>query len=514
MIKDGAMETELIAPLPALALGQVLDGKYRITRQLGGGAMGIVFEAYHPLLQKSVAIKVLRPEYAKSADLRDRFEAEARATAAIGHPNIVSVTDMGETPEGALYFVMDRLRGESLGQRLDSGGRMEVAAAATIALDVLAGLEAAHALRLVHRDLKPDNIFLSKPPAGREIAKILDFGIAKALASVGKRNMETRFGSTVGTPAYMAPEQAMGSVDIDGRADIWAVGVVLYQMLSGQLPYQSDDPMQILVAIVAGTPSPAPLDRLCPEAPIALVRLVESAMSREREKRPQTAGEFAAKMQEIFGGLTPVPLIKRKLTNPGLGASDFSALDAGVLTDLAGNTATPVPSDEPYESPYDEPRRAAPIVPKEVDVADLPPLTPISSPVGSLRGKVSRPAPPSPFPWRKVGQVARWAVPMVLVLAIGAVAAPKLQAVFASERKTAVQPATVDPGLVLMKFETTPAAKLYLDGSPLPTNPIGLGKGTLHTITAIADGHETYVEKFSVSDSRTLILKLDPKRLR
>src|SRR4051812_8626950 len=208
-----------------LVPGQVLENKYRISKMLGAGAMGIVYEAYHLLLQKSVAIKVLRPELARMEELRDRFEAEARAAAAIGHPNIVTVTDMGETPTGALYFVMDRLRGETLGERLEKQGKLEVAAVARIVVEVLSGLEAAHELRLVHRDLKPDNIFLARPPGGREIAKILDFGIAKALASVGRRNKGTHVGTTVGTPMYMAPEQAVGDPEIDARADLYALGV-------------------------------------------------------------------------------------------------------------------------------------------------------------------------------------------------------------------------------------------------------------------------------------------------
>src|SRR2546430_4234485 len=127
---------------PPLAAGQVLDGKYRVAKALGSGAMGLVYEGYHLLLQKAVAIKVLRPELAAVEDLRDRFEAEARAAAAIGHPNIVSVTDMGATPNGALYFVMDRLRGETLGQRLDRVGKIDEPATVAIVLEVLSGLEA------------------------------------------------------------------------------------------------------------------------------------------------------------------------------------------------------------------------------------------------------------------------------------------------------------------------------------------------------------------------------------
>ena len=186
MLTATTMEEGLVSVAP-LQAGEMLGGKYQVVRQMGEGGMGIVYEAHHPLLQKTVAIKVLRPELAKLEERRDRFEAEARATAAIGHPNIVAVTDMGETAEGALYFVMDRLNGETLAERLQRLKRLDLRSAALIALDVLGGLEAAHALMLVHRDLKPDNIFLARAPGGREIAKILDFGIAKALAGAGKR---------------------------------------------------------------------------------------------------------------------------------------------------------------------------------------------------------------------------------------------------------------------------------------------------------------------------------------
>ncbi|HXU80993.1 MAG TPA: serine/threonine-protein kinase, partial [Polyangia bacterium] len=315
-----------------LVPGQVLENKYRISKMLGGGAMGIVYEGYHLRLEKSVAIKVLRPELAKVEDLRDRFEAEARAAAALGHPNIVTVTDLGQTPTGALYFVMDRLRGETLGERLEKNGKLDVAAAARIMLEVLSGLEAAHKLRLVHRDLKPDNIFLARPPGGREIAKILDFGIAKALASVGRRAQGTRVGTTVGTPMYMAPEQAVADPDIDARADLYSLGVILYQTLAGRPPFDGNNAVDVLAAVMMETP-PA-LGSLCPQAPFELVQLVEAAMSRDRNKRPSTAGEFITRLQEAVAQVKPVAAAKG---NTAYDASGLASLDKAVLVDLTGN---------------------------------------------------------------------------------------------------------------------------------------------------------------------------------
>jgi eukaryotic-like serine/threonine-protein kinase len=305
-MNQGALMEEALANVAPLAAGEMVGGRYQVLRQLGEGGMGIVYEAHHPLLQKTVAIKVLRPELARIEERRERFEAEARATAAIGHPNIVAVTDMGETAEGALYFVMDRLTGESLAERIERQKKLDIRSAAVIALDVLSGLEAAHALMLVHRDLKPDNIFLARSPGGRETAKILDFGIAKALAGLGKRKSGTQVGLTIGTPMYMAPEQALADANIDHRADLWALGVIVYQMISGRPPFESEDTVEVLTRVVSG--NRAPLGTVCPEAPPALVTLIEAALSPERAKRPASAGEFAARLQQaVFGTVTPMP---------------------------------------------------------------------------------------------------------------------------------------------------------------------------------------------------------------
>src|SRR5688572_4376262 len=305
-----------------LVPGQVLENKYTVSKMLGGGAMGIVYEAYHMRLEKAVAIKVLRPELAAVEDLRDRFEAEARAAAAIGHPNIVTVMDLGQTPDGALYFVMDRLRGETLGERLEKQGKLEVLAAARILIEVLSGLEAAHELRLVHRDLKPDNIFLARPPGGREIAKILDFGIAKALASVGRRQKGTHVGATIGTPMYMAPEQAVGDPDIDHRADLYSIGVILYQVLAGRPPFDGKNAVDVMAALMMETP--VSLGSLCPQAPLELVQLVESAMSRDRDQRSATAAEFITRLESAVAHVKPVSV----KGNTAYDASGLTALDS------------------------------------------------------------------------------------------------------------------------------------------------------------------------------------------
>jgi serine/threonine protein kinase len=479
-----------------LTPGQVLEGKYRVGKALGGGAMGLVYEAYHLRLQKAVAVKVLRPEMAAVEDVRDRFEAEARAAAASGHPNIVSVTDLGQTPAGALYFVMDRLRGETLGERIDRSGRLDIPTATAIMLEVLSGLEAAHALRLVHRDLKPDNIFLAKSPGGRETAKILDFGIAKALASVGKRSKGTRVGMTVGTPLYMAPEQAVADPDIDHRADLYAAGVIIYQMLTGRPPFDGADAVQVLAAVLTATPPP--VESLCPAASPALARLLQSAMHRDRNQRPGNAGEFAARLREATATTTPVAAP----TGARLDDPRFSALESAVLVDLGG---------EPLPAP---PAAAATIIPVEdpgepVEEPAPPPPARVQMDPRREEHIASEPARAS-FPWRRLGRVARWVVPIAILGAAALYAAPAVTKAVGQKAATAL-PAARPTALV--QFDVTPrGSQLFLDGAPLSSNPIALGQGEVHTVSGVAAGYEVGNFKFLVDQAKTVRLKLEQGR--
>jgi serine/threonine protein kinase len=478
---EGSVDAAPLVP------GQVLENKYRVSRALGSGAMGIVYEAYHLRLEKAVAVKVLRPELASVADLRDRFEAEARAAAALGHPNIVTVTDLGQTPSGALYFVMDRLRGETLGERLEREGKLDVASATRITLEVLSGLEAAHELMLVHRDLKPDNIFLARPPGGRELAKILDFGVAKALASLARRSNGTRVGTTVGTPLYMAPEQAMGDPDIDARADLYSMGVILYQVLGGRPPFEGPDATSVMAAKMLE--SPPALSALCPAAPFALIRLVEAAMSRDRNQRPATAADFMARLQEATANAaataTPVPY-----DSAGL----HGAFDAPVLVDLSGQELTPAP-----------PAAAPTLIDEALFTADdqLPSdsrATVREAGILPIEERMAAPAPlPPPRPRR-----ALWLLALP-VLALGLVVAPRLFGQHEIDGANDIRSAAARP-MALVHFDLGGAeSQLFLDGSPLASNPITLGSGELHTITAVAGGRVVGIEKFLVDQPQKTV---------
>lgn len=222
-------------------VGQTIDGRYRIEARIGEGGMGVVYRAVHVVLKKTLAIKVLRGEQAHESEVVQRFVQEARASSAIGHPNIVSISDFGTTPDGAVYFAMEYLQGQTLGQAMQAG-TMQRERAFAIFIQIASALEAAHQSGIVHRDLKPDNIFLTREPEHDDFVKVLDFGIAKVRNAAAKI---TRTGMVFGTPHYMSPEQAAGQA-VDHRSDIYSLGVIMYQVFAGQLPFDAESYMGVM----------------------------------------------------------------------------------------------------------------------------------------------------------------------------------------------------------------------------------------------------------------------------
>jgi len=335
-------------------IGDLL-GSYRLEKLLGEGSMGRVFLARHLLLGRMAAIKVMRPEYARSPQFIDRFFQEADAVNRINHQHIVEVFDFVKEPGGRVYFVMEMLGGVSLTELLQSE-RLSIHRVLNIARQISIGLDAAHRLGIVHRDIKPDNIFIESKQAP-DFVKILDFGVAKVLSPTANTDpARTREGVIVGTPSYMAPEQAVGFA-ADPRSDIYSAGAVCYQMLAGHLPFEASTLGQLMAKVIAQPPPPLGTQTPSGEQiPSELASLVMSCLEKDPRRRPETMvklGESLAAIQE--GGTKPVR--RRGWRSVGLSAGAAAATVFALAAFLglpARNAAeTPVTRAEPpsIESP-------------------------------------------------------------------------------------------------------------------------------------------------------------------
>jgi serine/threonine-protein kinase len=272
--------------------GDIIDGKYRIVRLIGEGGMGAVHEGENTRIHRRVAIKVLLAAVAEQGEAVARFEREAQAAGRIGSEHIVEVLDLGTLPNGDRYLVMEFLDGEGLGSRIKNRGRLSAQELAPIASQLMEGLAAAHGAGIIHRDLKPDNVFLLRTRGGKaDFVKLLDFGISKFSALSGDSGFSmTRTGAVMGTPYYMAPEQAKGSRALDHRVDIYATGVILYEALTGQVPFNADTFNELLFKIVLE--EPRPLSQIDPSIDPGFAAIVTRGMARDPAHRFQSASEF------------------------------------------------------------------------------------------------------------------------------------------------------------------------------------------------------------------------------
>ena len=277
-------------------MGQVIDGRYRIDQVLGEGGMGVVYSVMHISLGKRMALKVLRGEMAKDDHVVRRFVQEAQACSSIGHPNIIDISDFGRLPEGTSYFVMEHLEGESLTQLIQRGGSLPMNEATRMVEQIASALGAAHSAGVVHRDLKPDNIFLISRGNAARFVKVLDFGIAK----VGGANSKlTKTGMVFGTPYYMSPEQAAGQ-SVDQRTDIYALGIIMYEMFTGSLPFEGDTFMGILSKQMFEPPV-RPLERIAAQE-LPIEPIILRCLEKRPEDRYQSMDELLADLSTISSG--------------------------------------------------------------------------------------------------------------------------------------------------------------------------------------------------------------------
>jgi serine/threonine-protein kinase len=310
---------------PSAEVGAVIGGKYKLKSLLGTGGMGAVYEAENTWTRRPVALKLLHPAFANSREVVERFMQEAQLASQIRHPNIVDVLDLGQEPsDNSLFIVQELLHGNDLRTLLDASGRLDVPTAIDIALPLMGALAVAHRRGVVHRDIKPENIFLAHDDSGEVVPKLIDFGISKiATDAPGSRNL-TQSGTLVGTPNYMSPEQARGDAQIDGRSDVWSLGVVLYEMLSGCVPFDAPNQNVLMVKIIM---EQAPrIETVAPDVHSALAAIVHGALVNDREGRLSDMPAFIAAL--LQSGLWGPELFERHRRSLSISAEISGHLQA------------------------------------------------------------------------------------------------------------------------------------------------------------------------------------------
>ena len=278
--------------------GDVLAGRYRIEKVLGEGGMGVVLAAQHLVLGERVAVKLLLPEAAKIEGVVARFQREARAASRVQSEHVARVMDVGMLDESTPYLVMEYVEGRDLAAELEARGPLPIEETVGYVLQAMVGVAEAHALGIVHRDLKPSNLFLARLPNGRRLVKVLDFGIAKDKSEADKKDLTSTF-SALGSAAYMSPEQLRMAKSVDARTDVWAFGVVLFELLTARLPFDGESITALAAAITADPPNR--LRSFRPDAPAELEAVILRCLEKDREQRTRSLADLARALAP-FGG--------------------------------------------------------------------------------------------------------------------------------------------------------------------------------------------------------------------
>jgi serine/threonine-protein kinase len=326
-------------PVPTSDLvGTLLSERYKVLKELGEGGMGTVYLAEHTTIRKKLAIKVLSSEYCHKQDLVDRFLQEARAASMISQENVVEITDFGTTPTGSVFFVMEFLDGEDLSATIKREGAQPWARVQPIMLQICRALQAAHESGIIHRDMKPENCFRIKRGKSDDFIKVLDFGIAKVTTDDSEGKGLPRTGMIFGTPEYMSPEQAQGAKP-DYRVDIYALGVIMYELLTGRVPFTADTFMGILTKHMFEVPDAPSVVAPQAQIPEDVESIILKAMQKDREYRFQDMAAMATAIETAGSGSAAVSVVNEQIVKPEVGQIQF------------GGTPTPTPTPVPGTYP-------------------------------------------------------------------------------------------------------------------------------------------------------------------
>jgi serine/threonine protein kinase len=326
-------------------IGKVLSERYRIVRKIGEGGMGAVYQAEHALIEKKIALKILFQDLTRRPDLIARFLQEAKSASRIGHENVIDISDFGQSPEGLVFIAMEYLDGQDLGRTLKKTGAMDWVRARPILMQIAKGLRAAHGNGIIHRDMKPENVYLIQKEGRPDFVKVLDFGIAKIVTDdAGSGPALTQTGMIFGTPEYMSPEQAQGHPP-DHRVDVYAVGCIMYQMLTGSVPFTADNFMGILTKHLLEAPVPPRKRR--PDLDIIpdVEAICMKALEKDRDKRfPDmdafyralgAAGGMPFEPSQVF---VPPRVPKASLKYPTLAAANLEARESRTAVAVSSGT--------------------------------------------------------------------------------------------------------------------------------------------------------------------------------
>jgi serine/threonine protein kinase len=461
--------------------GLTLADKYHLTSLLGQGGMGAVYRGEHVVIGKKVAVKFLHSDLAGNAEVVKRFYREAQAAAAIGHDSIIDVLDVGLSPNGEPYLVMEYLEGESLGDMLARTGPLDLPAALGVLEPALRALAAAHAKGIIHRDLKPDNIFVVRQPSGPPKIKLIDFGISKFTDTGGGEKL-TQTGSVMGTPAYMAPEQARGSAGLDQRADLYSIGVILYEMLTCKLPFSGNNFTEIIINIL--TAEPMPPAQAYPGFPAEATALVMRALAQSPAERFESAEAMIAEMAVLtaFGNrqerLTRIAADARKTTFAGGSLGDKPSSPSG--SEVAQHVLSQVVRER---TPAGWTGTAA--KPKRGNGALIAIV--IAATVITLGGAIA-----AELLWGGVGGPAKGAIPP----------------------PAAAAPAAAAPSSVSIAVKGTPdGALVFFDDMLVTVNPFRVKVAqTSSTMRVQAEGFEPFVAAITPNADQEIVVSMQPKK--